>query len=176
MINVEIKEELEKYKIDYEEGTLILLGIYYNVLPSFITANALMKVFATGIVIKNMDNTYTWKIPLLETQEINFAWVAEYRLAFKKFNQDRAGSLSTCVARMKKFFADNPHVRVEDVRGAVNMYFRTVRDPQYLITSHKFIYDGAGVSRNSHLEEWLEKYKEANGGNVKRVSTTKTMQ
>lgn len=175
MINPDIKFELEKYKIDYDEGVTCLLSIYYDCVPSYIPQTLLLKVLATGIVIKNSDNSYTWKLALFETQEINFAWVADYRQAFKKFNPDRAGSLSTCIIRMKKFFAENPHVRVEDVRGATNMYFRSVKDPQFLITSHKFIYDGSGLSRNSHLEEWIEKFKEAQG-TTERVSDTKKMQ
>lgn len=176
MINRELKDELHKYRIDYEEGMLILLGIYYGFMPSYIPPLLIQKVYTTGIVIKNMDGSLTWKFPLFENHEINFAWVADFRMAFKKLNSDRAGSLNTCLIRMKKFFADNPHVRVEDVRNATNMYLRSVKDPQYLLTSHKFIYDGAGTTKNSHLEEWIEKYKELQGRDVERTSESKTMQ
>lgn len=176
VINPKIKDSLESFKIDYQEGLLCLLGIYYKAIPSFIPEALLAKVFASGIVILELDKTYTWKVPLFQDQETNFAWVNDYRAAFKKINSDRAGSLSTCIIRMKKFFADNPHIRIDDVKGATKMYLASVKDPQYLITSHKFIYDGAGATRNSHLEEWIEKYKELQGINLDRRSESKTMQ
>ena len=34
--------------------------------------------------------------------------------------------------------------------------------------SHKFIYDGVGTSRNSTLEEWIEKFREV----VKNIETS----
>lgn len=176
MLNKEIKEELSKYKIPYEEGVLCLLALYYGLdkpLPSIIPEILFKKVLATGIVIYD-KGSLTWKVPLFETQEINFAWVADFRTIFKKLNPDRAGSLNTCLSRMKKFFSENPSVRSSDVMGALSLYLKSVKDPQYLITSHKFIYDGAGASRNSHLEEWLEKYYEIRGA-VGRTSQSITM-
>ena len=177
MINKEIKEELNKYRIPYEEGVMYLLAIYYglnNPFPSYMSVDLYPKVLATGIVVINPDKSLTWKMPLFENQETKFAWVADYRLAFKRINPDRAGNLNTCIQRMKKFFIENPSVREEDIKGAVNMYFNSVKDPQYLITSHKFIYDGIGLTRNSHLEEWVEKWQEAT--KISLTSESKIMQ
>jgi hypothetical protein len=173
-INGDLVEILYKFKIPYEEGLCGLLALYYNCVPMYMPQLLIQKLYATGIVVKNLDNTLTWRVPLFDKQEVNFAWVVDYRNVFKKINSDRAGSLNTCVLRMKKFFSENPHVRVDDVKGALGMYIRTVKDPQYLITSHKFIYDGAGTSRNSHLEEWIEKYRESQG--LERKSQSKIMQ
>jgi len=134
----------------------------------------IQKLYVTGIVVRNLDNTLTWKQPLFDKQEVNFAWVEDFRNTFKKINPERAGTLSTCIQRMKRFFYENPHVRVDEVKGATLMYQRTVTAPQYLITSHKFIFEGAGVSRNSPLEEWVEKYRESQG--LERKSQSKVMQ
>ena len=177
-INPQIQEILKSYSIPYEEGLLCLLAVYYslhNPFPSYIPMGIIAKVYACGIFSMEKNNEVIWKVNLFEEQITKFDWVKNYREIFKKINPERAGSLSTCILRMKKFFSENPDVRVEDVRGALKMYIRTVKDPQYLITSHKFIYDGAGTSRNSHLEEWVEKYKETLG-NDERISPNNTMQ
>ena len=177
-LNPQIKEILKTYNIPFEEGFLCLLAVYYNIhnpFPNYVPVDIKAKVYATGIFSIEKNNDVVWKVPLFENQQIKFEWVKSYREIFKKINPERAGSLSTCISRMKKFFSENPDVRVEDVRGALKMYIRTVKDPQYLITSHKFIYDGVGVSRNSHLEEWVEKYRESLGSD-ERKGPNNTMQ
>lgn len=85
-----------------------------------------------------------------------FSWVGEFRDMFKRVNPDRWGTLSTCKERMKKFFSENPDVRKEDVLQATGLYLNN-SDRRYIMKSHKFIFDGVGTSRNSTLEEWLEK-------------------
>lgn len=95
-----------------------------------------------------------------ETQSADkFKWVSKFRDLFKQVNPDRWGTLSTCKERMKKFFSENPEVRVDEVMDATIMYLKNT-DRRYIMKSHKFIYDGAGTSRNSTLEEWIEKLKE----------------
>ena len=178
VINKEIKEILSKYKVSYKEGVLVLLAIYYELstpLPDCISEVLYLKVLATGIVREDGVKGLTWVTPLFENQEVNFSWVEEFRENFKKKNLERAGNLNTCIIRMKKFFSESPHIRAEDVMGASKMYIRTIKDPQYLITSHKFIYDGTGINRTSPLEEWLEKYFESRG-NTERSSESKIMQ
>lgn len=95
-----------------------------------------------------------------ETQSADkFKWVSKFRDLFKQVNPDRWGTLSTCKERMRKFFSENPEVRVDEVMDATIMYLKNT-DRRYIMKSHKFIYDGAGTSRNSTLEEWIEKLKE----------------
>ena len=88
-----------------------------------------------------------------------FSWVGKFRDLFKQVNPDRWGTLSTCKERMKKFFSENPEVRVDEVMDATIMYLKNT-DRRYIMKSHKFIYDGVGTSRNSTLEEWIEKLRE----------------
>ena len=94
-----------------------------------------------------------------EKQKDKFNWVENFRNLFKEVNPDRWGTLSTCKERMKKFFSENPEVRVDEVINATIMYLKNT-DRRYIMKSHKFIYDGAGTSRNSTLEEWIEKFRE----------------
>ena len=95
-----------------------------------------------------------------ETQSADkFKWVSKFRDLFKQVNPDRWGTLSTCKERMKKFFSENPEVRVDEVMDATIMYLKNT-DRRYIMKSHKFIYDGVGTSRNSTLEEWIEKLRE----------------
>ena len=95
-----------------------------------------------------------------ETQSADkFKWVSKFRDLFKQVNPDRWGTLSTCKERMKKFFSENPEIRVDEVMDATIMYLKNT-DRRYIMKSHKFIYDGAGTSRNSTLEEWIEKFRE----------------
>ena len=93
------------------------------------------------------------------TSTDKFKWVSKFRDLFKQANPDRWGTLSTCKERMKKFFSENPEVRIDEVISATAMYLNNT-DRKYIMKSHKFIYDGVGTSKNSTLEEWIEKYRE----------------
>lgn len=178
-MNSEIKEILKTFKIDYNEGVLVLIAVYYYLnkpLPDYIPKELYLKILSTGIFEINDKGIIVWNVPLFDEQVTNFEWVKDFREAFKKRNSERAGTLESCIKRMKEFFARHPHVRVDDVKGATQMYFRSVRDPQFLLTSQKFIYDGMGVTRNSHLEEWLEKYYESLPQDASENTITRKMQ
>lgn len=178
-MNSEIRKILKSFKIDYNEGVLVLLAVYYYLnkpLPDYIPKDLYLKILTTGIFEIDQKGNVIWNIPLFEEQITNFEWVKNFREAFKKRNSERAGNLESCIKRMKEFFSKNPHVRVDDVKAATQMYFRSVKDPQYLITSHKFIYDGIGNNRNSHLEEWLERYYESLPKDVDKNTITRKMQ
>jgi len=134
-------------------------------IPSYVPSQLVYYLDLAGIIKKNSSNNFELVFPLYEEQEKNstdlkWDWVKEWRDMFKSAYSERAGSTTTCIARMKTFFSENPEVRKEDIFGATMLYLESVQDAKYLTTSHKFIYDGAGKSRNSKLEEWVEKYKE----------------
>lgn len=119
----------------------------------------------TGFLVKSDTLGYKRTIPIFKEQEQEtqsadkFKWVSKFRDLFKQVNPDRWGTLSTCKERMKKFFSENPEVRVDEVMDATIMYLKNT-DRRYIMKSHKFIYDGVGTSRNSTLEEWIEKLRE----------------
>jgi hypothetical protein len=63
---------------------------------------------------------------------------------------------------MKRFFAENPEIRKEDVIEATKMYIRETNDHTYLRLPHYFIFKGVGLNRISDLSFWIDKYKETN--------------
>ena len=173
-VNSEILKILNEYNINQLEGISFLTLIYHNLFPYFLPEELKTKLEKTGIFTIN-NQEVVWNIALYEEQLINFEWVKEYREAFKKINPDRAGTLPFCIVKMKKFFSENPSVRMEEVKGAVNMYFRTVKDPQYLIKAQNFISKGKGLEKESELQVWIERYRETLGEAKGRASLTNTM-
>lgn len=135
-----------------------------NALASF-SEEMLAEMLKEGILSYSELTGYKLVFHIFEEQTKEstltdkFAWVGKFRDLFKQVNPDRWGTLSTCKERMKKFFSENPEIRVDEVMDATIMYLKNT-DRRYIMKSHKFIYDGAGTSRNSTLEEWIEKFRE----------------
>lgn len=170
-INETIKETLKDYKIDPRDGIPFLLGVYYGYLPSYVPSELHKKVMATGIV-KGSLNDLTWSIPLFEEQMTGYNWVKEYVATFKRINPDVPGSVTESTRRFKRFFAMNPDYTVQDIKGAVNLYIKSLNDPKFISWPHYFI----NKDGNSLLEAWLETYMETKNASVERTSKTKTMQ
>jgi hypothetical protein len=162
-INKIVKQLLKEHSINEDLGILALLGIYYNLdIDTCIPDDVIQAINQTKILDKDYanNNSINWQIPLFEGgQADNWEWVAEFVNQFGKINPERRGILKDAITRMKRFFAENPEYRKEDVIQATKNYFRSVRDPQYLMKSHKFIFDGAGVMKKSELLGWCEKLK-----------------
>ena len=112
----------------------------------------------------------TWKVPLFnEEKNEHFEWTVDWMQLFERVNPNRKGTKSAVSVRMKRFFAENPHVRKDDVFEATRRYISTVSDPQFLKSSHKFIYEGSGFKQVSLLKQYvdmvLEKPKESGRSN-----------
>ena len=176
VVNSRILQIFTQYGINHEDGLTYLLTLYYNLKPSYIPDLLKRKVLASKIIELDSKQGTIWNVPLFEEQLTNFEWVKDYREVFKKANPDRAGSLKTCIARFKRFFAENPDVRLDEVKGAVNMYFKSLKNPEYVITSHYFIYKGKGVDEVSELQTWIERFREAQHIASARISNSNTMQ
>jgi hypothetical protein len=165
-INSDILVAFKECNINKDVALLYLLGIYFDLDTQYINEKTKTQVNALKIVEREYkDNSTTlhkiiWKVPLFaEEKSEAFAWVGEWMEGFAKINPERKGTKSSVDSRMKKFFAEHPEVRIQDVFAATQAYFKTVKEPQYLKSSHKFIMDGAGFSRVSMLEQWLETIK-----------------
>ena len=168
--NPEILEILKEFKIGKDEGLLYLLGIYHNLDVEKIAPEEVIKTMnLTKIVDKDYKtNTITWNIPLFLGQETAFDWVADWIEPFGRLNPDRKGSSRDATPRMKDFFKKYPEYRKEDVYKARDLYLASVRDPKYLMKSHKFIFDGAGAMKKSTLLEYCEKVKtSSSSSNIK---------
>ena len=166
-INTDIIKALSKYKINADEAKLYLLGIYFNTDTQYISEKTRKQVNVLGIVEREYSNEQltrvVWRIPLFnEEKSETFSWISTWMEGFKRINPERIGTKASVMARMKKFFAEHPDVRVDDVFKASEAYFKTVRDPQYLKSSHKFIYEGTGFNVVSMLEQYVDLVRESN--------------
>ena len=176
-INTEVKTRLSEYRINFDDGIACLLAIYYNLKTSYIPQEIIQRINICKFFIEDpKTNTLTWLIPLFEDQVTGFEWVKEWMEGFGDINKDRKGTAKFVMPRMKKFFVENPSIRVDEVIGATKMYFANVDNPQYLKSSHKFIMEGKGAEKNSMLLEWVEKYKNWESITSSRTSLTNTMQ
>lgn len=173
VINSEIREILKENDIRYDDGLSYLLSLYFDCVATFTPDILKLRMLTTNIFEVTEKQGLVWNTPLFEEQLTNFEWVVEFRDAFKQINPERAGDLNTCILRFKRFFAKYPQYRVEDVKEAVNAYFRSVSSPRYLMKSHKFIFEGHINTGSSELLTWLERIKENTSDG--RTSLTNTM-
>lgn len=162
-INKEIKKILEQNNINVGSGTLYLLGVYHELdVHLIVPSDIIHQVNLTKIVEKDFEtDTIKWNIPIYSGQQTAFDWVSDWIIPFGRMNPERKGSVRDCVARMKFFFQQNPEYRKDDVYAARDAYLASVKDPKYLKSSHKFIYEGSGTHRTFPLLQWCEKLKES---------------
>lgn len=162
MINPKLKEVFQQHNIDYSEGMVYLLAVYYKVPFNDNLKKALEKTIVKVNVSHIMEREYStgdikWNMPLFNTQEIKWFWVdEEYRKLFKNIRPDRAGTSVTCLRRMKELFRENPEIRKEDVMEATRLYISEVNS-DYLQGADYFIKKGVGASATSKLMEHLER-------------------
>ena len=169
-INPEIKTTLHEYNIPVDEGILCLLSIYYNLtdIVRFEEHYELVykQINASKIISRNyLENTITWRIPLFNINGLNekdWSWVdTEYRALFRVIDKEKAASPKSVLGRMKKFFAEHPHVRKDDVIAAAKLYIQAT-EPKYVQQADYFISKGSGIQATSRLETYLEIYYQQN--------------
>lgn len=179
-INQEIRDRIKDIGIPENDGVAYLLSVYFECIPST-TSRVLIKQMQMTKILSIVDKKLHWQVPLFadETKEPEDKWnwvVTEYRELFKSVNQKRTGPKNSSVSRMKRFFADNPDVRKEDVIGATKMYIRNLSSPEYITSAHYFIFKGTGVNKISGLEDWVDKYKSYLATTNTSSDITKSMQ
>jgi len=159
-ITEDIIIKLREFAISKDDGITYLLALYYGYNPSYIPESISSRMNRTGIYVKDeTSNTLDWKVPLFDGQDTNFSWVSlEWIPLFENVNPKRKGIKKTAIARMKKFFANYPQYRQDDVMSATKMYLNNLQNADYLITSHYFIQKGKGIEKTEPLLEWCEKY------------------
>lgn len=159
-INLKLKSIFDEFAIDYDEGILYLLSIFFHLkINEEKFEETIKKVNFAKIVERDYETkTVIWNTPLFEGTNVenNWDWVISWRNLFKDIRPDRAGTLNLCLTRMKQFFAKNPHVRREDVLKATQLYLETVTDSAYLTSAHYFIKKDKGTNEQSKLEEFIE--------------------
>lgn len=157
-INEEVKKELQSKGIPLKDGLPVLLSIYFNLEPEYIPKELKVKVLSTNIVsIDYESDTIVWNTSLFDGQENNFEWIEEYMEMFKSVNKDRRGLKSSVLKRMKKFFMTYPDIRKDEVMEATSSYLKTIENPTYCITSHKFISNEHGEP----LKDWVDEIRKS---------------
>jgi hypothetical protein len=147
-----------------------LLGYYYNLdVDKVCSEDTIKAINLTKIVEKDYSkNILKWNIPLFQGQQTEWDWVEKYNDMWN-INKARKDSLADVVKRMQEWFKKYPHYRRQDVQAATQAYFKTVKDPQYLKSSAKFIFEGVGATKMSHLLKWCEQTagQQGNNSNIK---------
>lgn len=161
--NPEVIEILKEFKISKDAGLLYLLAVHFELdIDSIVPKEISSMMNITKIVDKDYnDDSIKWNIPLFAGQDAAFDWVTEWLEPFGRMNSDRKGSPRDAISRMRKFFQKYPEWRKEDVFSARDLYLATIRDPKFLMKSHKFIFDGVGAMQKSTLLEFCEKSRTA---------------
>lgn len=146
------------------EGMMYLLSLYHKLpdIESLISEESIRKTNSLAVVERDYKTkTLQWNVPLYEGGVVDdvWEWVNEYRALFAAKNKEREGVKRTCLLRMKEFFRQYPHFRKEDVLEGTKLYMRTC-EPQYCKMSHKFIFEGSGVMKDSQLAHWCDVYQQ----------------
>jgi hypothetical protein len=161
-INPQIRGVLEQYNIPVDDGLAYLLAIHFNCRPSYTPPLLVQKMNITNILGIGTSREVVWNLPLFEgDSQAKWDWVKDWNAEFGAINKKRKAPDKDCITRMRAFFADNPDIRKEEVYGATKMYISTLKDAEYLTSSHYFISKGVGRDRTSALEGWVEKYRES---------------
>lgn len=168
-LNLQLKEIFKEFNINPSEGIMCLLAIYHGVGLSGELEKVLQPTMMQLNIAKIIDKDYKtgtiiWNIPLYEGQNLEWGWIeTEYRPLFRAVNKLKAGSSSSCLRKMKDFFAKHPSVRKDDVIAAAKMYISSVNDPTYLQQADYFIFKNSDTksSFTSRLEQYLELLKES---------------
>ena len=164
-INQQIRDLLDSFGINQEDGLSYLLSVYFECRPSYTPTILIQKINATNILGIGASRELIWNIPLFVASveaDGKWDWVKAWNQSFGDINPKRKGSDKDCIIRMKKFFAENPEVRKEDVIGATKLYFNSLSSRDYLTSSHYFIVKGSIRNRDrvSALEIWVQRYQQ----------------
>lgn len=157
MINEEIKKILREFNISEKDGIPYLLSLHFGYFPEYFPDYLKSRINLTKIV-DSSGNGITWNIPLFAGGVSKFDWVKDrYIELFKKVGKGTNVREST--VRMKRLFAENPEIRIDDVIGATEMYL-TATDSKFVRMPHYFIQKGSGGAKTEDILDWIDRYKE----------------
>lgn len=159
--NPEILERLSVSCIERDKG-LLTLFILTNKLRVTVPQEDLASLVVDGLIEKRND-AYELIYPLYKKAEAPtsaFDWVEkEYIPLFSNVNPTRGGHVRDCISRMKKFFSENPAIRVDDVLLGTMRYLRET-DRNYIREARYFISKGIGSQKTSDLLHWVSVVKQ----------------
>jgi hypothetical protein len=160
-INPEIIQTLERHNIEADEGLLYLLALFFDIKTDIIPEKTMKQVNFSRIIDRSYEdeqrNEVVWNLPLFigVTATDAWSWIQDYRELFMGLRTNAGGSYSSCVEKMKKFFAANPDVRKEEVMEAADLYLE------------EFRYDTARLTYMQNAEYFISKMNRAAGTSAK---------
>jgi hypothetical protein len=136
--NPDVFDKLEEFGIidqtERDAAMLYLLSVFFDLDCSCIPSDIIRRVNLTKIVERGYtageqaerQPASVWNIPLFtegsSELEQNWAWIADYRKLFSDVRTSAKADLGGVLKKMKNYFAENPHVRAEDVMEAARNY------------------------------------------------------
>lgn len=173
-INEKILDVFKDYNINPDDGICYLLSVYYGYKPTYIPDEFKQKMNVSKIVeIKGKD--IVWNISLFLEQETSFDWVKTKYCSLFIEHTGNSGYYTESVRRMKKFFAEYPQYRMDDVINATKLYLNNT-EPKYTRRPHYFIEKGKGVEKQSDLLTWIDNYKTLYYNSSGKKGITNTLQ
>lgn len=173
-INPKIAEIFHKYHIDHSDGMLYLLSVYHELKDNGRVPDEVIKQVNLSKIMERdyeLKGNVIWHIPLYEKGDITnteWDWIEEWRQLFGNFRSDAIGNKKSCYIKMKKYFAEHPSVRKDDIINATNMYLhkfigRSAQQLKFLQQADYFISkqvkSEGGIEYNSRLDMYLEVLK-----------------
>lgn len=164
-INRAISRILKESNINIDDGTLVLLGIYYGLNVDKVCPEEIVKAINTTKIVERdyRTNSIKWNVALFAGQELEWDWVFNKYNAMWNRAPARKDNDKDVLKRMQRFFSMYPQYRKEDVKNATIAYHKSQGDPQYLKSSAKFIFEGIGAMQKSMLLTWCEKVTKNDG-------------
>lgn len=163
-INPDLEILLKDSDVERDYVLNYLLAVHFGLDTTFYPQKVKQIPFSLGILTKDyINDALIWKVHLFgEIDQKGYEWISEWMDLFKAISPNRRGSKADVLKRMKEFLKMYPSIGKGEIVEATKAYLRTVHDPTYVKTSHKFIYEGSGKTKTSMLLQWIEIVEENN--------------
>lgn len=172
--NPEVLDKLESAGVkDTCSALLYLLSVYYGMASPHLPDDVVKQVNIARIVERDYSGNITgikWNIPLFikesgtTDENVVWLWVEDYRKLFADVKPEARGDKKGCLVKMKRFFAENPDVRKDEILKAALMYLKPFKDgqqdKQYIQQADYFISKVQKGDKTSRLSTFVELVRE----------------
>lgn len=174
-INPVLKTAIKESGISVDDGLTVLLAMNFGLrVPEELSHIETQLLAAKIIVVEGQE--VKWFAPMFEGMETAFEWVVDWIKLFKTANPVKTSGVKETTTRMKKFFAQNPDIRKDEVIAATEMYIRNT-EAKYLMLPTYFIFKGKGAETTYTLLNWIDRYRNyINTTATQAKALTNTMQ
>jgi hypothetical protein len=174
VFNKEVIRIINECGFELDDILNYFVSLHYNLNPTYIPELVKKQANTTGILQRDYTKgTVIWTVPLFDSEssipliseDKKWEWVhTEYRKLFMDIKGIAGGDKKGCVTKMKKFFAENPETRKEQILIAAKMYTidfaNGTNNPKFMQRADYFISKvvktEGGNSSQSRLSQYLE--------------------